>query len=226
MDEKEAVKKIRELKKSLDTTMRYWKAGSEFPKIFIVILSAILAVNLAYLLLRIYNLEIVNTFLGNIKIGSGSYIGAGIPAVAILAVFAVIVYIILHKPFKMPIGKDWDDYLKEGVTGILQIIEITDWEEVLINLKKAKLVFIVLSAMIFLVYLGITFIVLFFAYGFLIESVLGIPINLYFVLLGSILLVIALGDKTIRQRYNELWHMDNLLTELRWFYTEFQNTGI
>lgn len=126
----------------------------------------------------------------------------------------------------MPIGKDWDDYLKEGVTGILQIIETTAWEEVLINLKKAKLAFIVLSAMIFLVYLGITFIVLFFAYGFLLESVLGIPINLYLVLLGSILLVIALGDKTIRQRYNELWHMDNLVTELRWFYTEFQNTGI
>lgn len=126
----------------------------------------------------------------------------------------------------MPIGKDWDDYLKEGVTGILQIIETTAWEEVLINLKKAKLAFIVLSAMVFLVYLGITFIVLFFAYGFLLESVLGIPINLYLVLLGSILLVIALGDKTIRQRYNELWHMDNLVTELRWFYTEFQNTGI
>ncbi len=226
MDENEAVEKIRQLKLSVDTTLRYWKAGTQFPKVFLIILSGILAVNLFSLWLNVYNLEIVNYFLGSIKIGAGNHLEEGVPDFAIFFVFAVIVYKILHKPFKMPVGKEWDEYLKEGVPGIIRIIETTDWEEMLVNLKKAKLAFIVISAMVFLLYLGITFILFFFAYGLLLESVLGIPINLYIVLFGSILLVIALGDRSIRQRYYELWHMDSLVTELRWFYTEFQNTGI
>jgi hypothetical protein len=226
MDEKEAVEKIRELKVSLNTTLRYWKSGAQFPKVFLIILSGILAVNLVSLCLNVYNLEIANAFLGNIEVGIGNYVGVGLPVVAVFAVFAVIVYKILHKPFKVPAENDWDEYLKEGVTGIIRIIEITDWEEILVNLKKAKLAFIVVSAMLFLVYLGITFTVFFFIYGIILESIFGIPINLNIVLFGSILLVIALGDKSLRQRYNELWNMDSLVAELRWFYSEFQNAGI
>lgn len=226
MNENEAVEKVRQLRLSVDTTLRYWKAGAQFPKVFLIILSGILAMNLFSLWLNVYNLEIANYFLGSIKIGAGSYLGEGFPDFAIFFVFAVIVYKILHKPFKMPVGKEWDEYLKEGVPGIIRIIETTDWEEMLVNLKKAKLAFIVISAMLFLVYLGITFTVFFYVYGILLENILGIPVNLYIVLFGSILLVIALGDRSIRQRYNELWHMDSLVTGLRWFYTEFQNAGI
>jgi|ACXJ01.1.fsa_nt_gi hypothetical protein len=226
MDEKGAVDKIRQLKLSVDTTLRYWKAGAQFQKVFLIILSGILAVSIFSLWLNVYNLEIANYFLGSIKLGAGNYLREGFPDIAIFFAFAVIVYKILHKPFKLPVGNEWDEYLKEGVPGIIRIIETTDWEEMLVNLKKAKLAFIVISAMIFLLYLGITFILFFFAYGLLLGNVLGIPINLYIVLFGSILLVIALGDRSIRQRYNELWHMDSLVAELRWFYTEFQNARI
>ena len=226
MDEKEAVEKMRELKKSLEITLRYERAGMQFPKVLLIILSAILAANIISFYVNMYNLEILNPFLGTIQAGSNYYIGVGIPVLAFFAAIAAIVYRILHKPFTEPIENSWDEYLKEGIIGIMRIIEISNWEEILTNLKRAKLAFIVLSALTFLLYLGIIFILLFFAYGILISGIFGIPVNLYIILLGSILMVIAIGDRTIRQSYNELWHMDNLVAELRWFYSEFQNAGI
>lgn len=39
-------------------------------------------------------------------------------------------------------------------------------------------------------------------------------------------LVAILGDRPIRKSYDKLWQMDNLVTELRWFYLEFHGSGI
>lgn len=218
MDENEAVDKMRGLKKSIKTALRYERSGEKLPEVVLIILIAILAAGFVAFSVNLYNLETLNPFLGNILIGN-SYFGVGIPVLLLYAIFAFVVHRILHRPFTVSPENSWNEYLKEGVIGIMRIIEISDWEGILINLKKAKQAFIVLSAMSFLLNLGIIFIILFFAYAILITGIFGIPTNLYLVLLGSVLMAFGVGDKTIRKSYSELWHMDNLVAELRWFYT-------
>jgi hypothetical protein len=225
MDENEAMDKMRELKKSIDTALRYERSGEKLPEVFLIILMAILAADLVAFSVNLYNLETLNPFLGNILVGN-TYFGIGIPVLLLFAIFALVVYRILHRPFTVPSENSWDEYLKEGVIGIMRIIEISDWEKILINLNKAKQAFTVLSTMTFLLNLGIIFIILFFAYAILITGIFGIPTNLYLVLLGSVLMALGVGDKMIRKSYSELWHMDNLVAELRWFYTELQNREI
>jgi hypothetical protein len=226
MDEKEAVDKMRDLKKSLETTLRYERSGSKFPAVFLITLLAILAANIISLSANVYNLVTINSSMGYLSIENGDSVGIGVLVVILFGVIAVIVYRILHKPFTKPVENSWDEYLKEGVIGIIRIIEESDWERILVSLKKAKQAFIVISSLSILLELGIIFALLFFAYGILISGVFGITPNLYIVLLGSVLLMIALGDRTIKQSYSELWHMDNLVAELRWFYFEFQGAGI
>ncbi len=226
MDENEAVDKMRELKRALETALRYEKSGESFPEAFLLILIAILISAFVSLLVNIYNFEKLSPFLGNIPVGHVYYISVGIPISAIFAIISVVVYRIFHRPFTVPLESSWDEYLNEGAIGIMHIIEITDWEEILFNLKRAKVAFVVLSTLTLLFYLGIIFILLFFTYGILITDIFGVPINVPIIILVSIIVVIGLGDRTIRQSYKELWRMDNLIVELRWFYSEFQNTGI
>lgn len=225
MDEKEAVEKMRDLRKSLETTLRYEKSGSKFPQVFMVTLFAVLVANLVSLAANLYDLKTLNPAMGYIQIGSNG-VGIGIPVLILFGVAALLVYRILHKPFTKPVENSWDEYLKEGIIGIIRIIEESDWEGILLSLKKAKQAFIMISSLTILLELGIIFVILFFAYGILITGIFGIPIDLYVVLLGSVLLIVALGDRTIKQSYIELWHMDNLVAELRWFYFEFQGAGI
>ena len=156
MDENEAVDKMRGLKKSIKTALRYERSGEKLPEVVLIILIAILAAGFVAFSVNLYNLETLNPFLGNILIGN-SYFGVGIPVLLLYAIFAFVVHRILHRPFTVSPENSWNEYLKEGVIGIMRIIEISDWEGILINLKKAKQAFIVLSAMSFLLNLGIIF---------------------------------------------------------------------
>ncbi len=223
-EENRAVEIIRDLQKSLETSYRYSSAGTKFPQVFLMILYGILGVGVISLAANYYNYVVVSAFPGGVEIATGSYINLDVIWTLYLAVVSILVYRMLKKAFLEGKGANWEEFLKEGAVGILRIVENTDWEDVLTILRKAKVVFVVLSVLEFTVALGLAYVILFFVGDLLMGEIFSTPISLYTILGVSLTVIIGLGDKAISRSYSELWHMDSLVAELRWFYLEFRGT--
>lgn len=226
MNEEEAVIRMRYLQKSLETTYRYSNTRSALPEAFIIMLAAVLGANIISLISNVYNFVLVYPYLGNFFLSNGISLGIGVPISILFLAAGSFIYGLLYRSFTIPQEIQWEKYLSQGVVGIMQILETTDWEDILHNLRMAKQAFMVLSGLKLLLELGIIFIVVYLAYGIAFTIPFGIPPNPYASLAVSLLLLIGLGDKTVRKSYTELWRIDNLVAELRWFYIDFQRSEI
>lgn len=231
MNEEDAVQKMRDLQVSLETSMRYSRAGKRFPGVFLLTLTGILLSFVIVLISNILDYSLVYPSLGYIPIGgaSGTSMGVGIPVLAVWLLLAYAIYAYLKRSFSSYTSGSWDKDLEEGVVGILKILEKEDWQETMIQLRKAKQSFIVISVLQLLFSWGIAFIAIFFLYALLVGAVIGVSIahpNLYLIGFVAAILVVGLGDRYIRKSYNEIWYMDGLIAELRWFYLEFQGSEL
>lgn len=231
MNEDEAVQKMRDLQTSLETSMRYSLAGNRFRGVFLMALAGIMLSLVIVLLSDIYDYNLVYTFLGNIPITGteNTSINTGIPVFALWLVISFVIYAYLKKAFSSYPSGAWDKDLDEGIPGILKIIEKEDWQETMMQLRNAKQSFIVISMLQFLLSWALTFIALFFVYSMLAGLIIGISLahlNLYIIGFVAAVLVVGIGDRYIRKSYDELWYMDGLIAELRWFYLEFQGSGL
>ena len=65
-----------------------------------------------------------------------------------------------------------------------------------------------------------------FIYDFFANGIFGAEYNSLFISLISALIVVGLGDRSLKKSYRELWYMDGLIAELRWFYLEFQGSDL
>lgn len=231
MNEEEAVQKMRDLQISIETTMRYSRAGRRFPGVFLLVLVGIL-VSLAVIILSgIYDYVLIYPFPGSIPISASlnTSMGVGIPVFVIWAVLSYVIYVYLKRAFSSYPSGSWDNDLKDGIPGILKIIEKEDWQDMTIQLRKAKQSFFVLSILQFLLSWVLAFIVVVFVYFFMVGVLLSQSVaypNLYLIGFVAGILVVGLGDRYIRRSYSELWYMDGLIAELRWFYLEFQGSGL
>lgn len=227
MNETDAVEKMKELQDSLSTAKKFSSARDKFPIMFIVALLALFGSVLIVLFADYYDFLTFSSHMGTFPLFTqGSYIDAGI-FVAVLWLFTLYIeYSTLMRAYRKSIGVDWESELKEGALGILKIIENEDWEDILNHLRKAKQSFLVLSTIQFIVNWIFASIILWFFYGIIVEGMFGVPISSIVVLPLAAVLVLILGDRSLRKGYNRLWQMDNLITELRWFFIEFQGSGL
>ncbi len=227
MNEVDAVEKMRELQDSLSAAMKFSSARDRFPTLFIIALMTLLGSALIILFADFYDFVSYSPQLGTFPIfPDGGYIYAAVP-VAFLWLFVLYLeYHTLMKAYRRSIGVNWENELEEGVLGILKIVENEDWEDILNHLRRAKQSFLVLGIIQFTINWVFASVILWFFYGFVVEGVFGVPINSIIVLPLAAILVLILGDRSLRKGYNRLWQMDNLIMELRWFFLEFQGSGI
>lgn len=226
MNEDEAVDKIKNLMSSIDTVTRYSNAGSKFPLVFLLFLLGVVGTNLITIILDIYDYQIVSAPMSSVNVLNGTMIiEVGFFWLPLWAVLIFLAYRILHKPLVTDKPRDWEKDLDEGIIGVMKIIEKHDWESTLADLKKARRSFIVISGLQFFV--SWLLVLFFVALGAgLIDSILKSYINDYIILGISLVIVLVLGDRSIQKSYRELWYVDDLITELRWFYLEFERSGI
>lgn len=227
MNQDDAVEKMRSLGNAINTAEKYNRARDRFPALFLILMLSVIGANLIIMGGRIYNYSIAYPSLRYIPLGpNGSSMGIGIPVLLFLAIMGWLIYRILYRAFRAVPERRWDVDLEEGVTGIIKILENEDWERTLAGLKRAKQSFMILTALQFIVAWVFTFIAVFLVYAFLVSAVMGGFVNYYAAAGISAVLVVGLGDRTITKRYRELWYMDNLVAELRWFYLEFRGTEL
>lgn len=225
MNEDEAVKKMEDLMNSVETATKYSLVASKIPAVFLIVLAAIVEADFVTIAINFYNYSTVNTYLYNLPVGSTFSLGAGLVVVICWIPLAYIAYRIIRGALRGRMDQGWKSDLREGVVGILKIIEETDWESRLNDLKRAKLVFVFFSALQLMVSWAVTAVLLFFASIFLLVP-LSITANPYLILVIAVVIVVGLGDTYIKGRYRQLWNMDNLISELRWFYLEFEGSGL
>lgn len=226
MNEAEAVQKMRDLQNSLETSMRYSQAGKRFPGVFLLILAGVL---ISFLVVAVSNLAhyfSTNPGLSFIPLTGYLSIDVNVVVAILWMVLAIFVYRILTRSFRSVESGKWEKDLEDGIPGILKIVESEDWDGTLIDLRKAKISFIVIGILQFLLYWALAAIAISFVYDLIVMTVFGVLPDLNFISFVAALLVLGLGDSAIRRSYHELWYMDGLVAELRWFYLEFQGSGL
>lgn len=226
MNEEEAVDKVKELMSSIDTVTRYSDAGTKLPTVFLLFLFAVVGTNLITIAINIYDFQKVMWPMSWITLSSLSLsIDAGIFWLPLWAVLIYLAYRILHKPLVGEKPKEWEKDLQEGIVGVMKIIEKHDWEQTLADMKKARRSFIIISALQFVV--NWLLVLFFVALGTgLIEVIFSSSISYYVIFGVSLVIVIVIGDRSIQKSFKELWYVDDLITELRWFYLGFERSGI
>lgn len=225
MREQDAVEKMTDLMNSVETATKYSNVASCIPAMFLLSLVAVLEADLITIAINYYNYATLNTFLYNLPVTSIFSISSGIAVVLGWLPIGYIMYRMVKRALDRPMDQSWKTDLKGGVLGILKIIEQTNWEEKLTELKRAKLIFLFFSVMELLLSWVLTVILLYFASIPLLGAFSIYP-NTYAILILSVVIVAGLGDTYIKGRYRQLWNMDNLISELRWFYLEFEGEGL
>lgn len=231
MNEEEAVQRMRDLESSIETSMKYGRAWEKLPAVFLMFLAGVLLSILILVASDIYDYYIVYTELGYIPvpIAPDLSVSVGIPVFFLWMLLAYLIYRIIYRAFSRSSAGRWGKYLDEGVTGILRVLESEDWTDTVNRLRKAKQGFLVISALQFIAYWAFAFFVLLVSYSVISAFLSGVSLNslnLYLIAFVSVAVVVGLGDRSIRKSYNELWYMDGLIAELRWFYLEFQGSGL
>ena len=217
---------MRALQNSVSTAIRYSAARNRFPTVITIVLATVLASSLLVLITDYYDYATLYPYMGSIPLpGTGNFSALVIVGLFWLFILSYI-YFTLNSAYTSSKGISWENSLSEGILGILRIIEHEDWEDILFHLRRAKQGFLVLSIFQFITYWVLASILLWLFYGFIIQGIFGVAQNIFIVLPFSAIFVLILGDHSIRKSYNELWFMDGLITELRWFYLEFQGSGI
>ncbi len=207
MKEADAVEKMEELQDSLSTAMKYSSARDRFPTMFIIALLALFGSVMIILLADYYDYLTYSPQMGTFPLAQNSYIDAGV-FVALLWLFVLYIeYSTLNRAYRKSVGVNWENELKEGVLGILKIIEGEDWEEILNHLRKAKQSFLVISILQFIINWIFVSLVLWFFYEFVIEGIFAISLNSLVVLPMAAILVLVFGDRSLKKSYSRLWQV-------------------
>ncbi len=223
MNQNDAVEKMRDLESAINTAGKYNNAREKFPTLLLMLLLSVVGANFIIIVTRIYDYSIAYSSINGFPSGPpGTSFSIGVPVVLFLATMGWLIYRMLYRAFRAVPERRWDADLQEGVTGIIKILEKEDWEQTLVGLKRAKQSFMILTTLQFIVAWAFTFIAVLLVYGVLVSALMGGSLNYYAIAGISALLVLGLGDRTITRRYRDLWYMDNLVEELRWFYLEFR----
>lgn len=217
---------MRELMTSVEVAERYSNAWRKFPSIVLLALFAVVVADVISILVNLYNYFTLNTYLNNFYPGNnGSFgIGAGLLVLVAWIPIGYAMYRILRSSLRKPMDGAWREDLEEGAIGILKIMEDMDWNQKLMELRRAKLVFVFFSILQLLLSWVIVFILLYIGLFYLMLPFYNAVPNIYVEIVLSVVIVLGLGDRYISQKYGQLWNMDNLISELRWFYFEFEGT--
>lgn len=221
MNQDDAVAKMRELMETMDTMEKFKNIRDKWPTAILIGFSSILASALIFLLVYYVDYLTADPYLGNLLIGN-SYFGAGLFAAIAWILGIFFMYRVLNKAYTSYKPTDWSENLKEGPLGIIKIMAKYDWDQKLIDLRKSKQGYIIVTAS----QMGLNFffftILLFFSVGLFIAFVFQVSPNVYYIILFAFLFTMILGDKNLKRLHQRLWLADILIGEIGRFSSEFR----
>lgn len=215
-----AENKMRELMLTIDSLNRFSNIRSKFPTLLLVALFSILMSVVIFALVEVYDYNTV-TWLGNIKISSSGYVGGWLIASVAWIGGMISVYLVMDRAYRKPREVNWEEDLNEGPVGIIKIMSRYDWDRILLELRWAKQGFALVSVLQLILYFFIIIIVLFFLFVLLVQVLLQVHVNGYYILISALIVTLIVGDKTLVRLYNRLWNANILIEELRRFHFEF-----
>lgn len=226
MTETEAVAKASGIMDSLESARRYAEVWRRAPTIVMITAIAILVSLLEYTAIEIYDYYSMNLYLGTIRIAQGSYIDGTVPVFFTILAALLIVRRIITRTLCTAVTGEWKEHLKEGILGVLRMIETIDWEETFTEVSRAKYAFSLVTLLGIMEYWFISFILVFFIIQGISVPLLHFIPSFALLLLSSLLIAIALRGRTIGLEVQKIRNIDNFLWELRWLYTEYRQNGL
>lgn len=216
----DAVKKMRSLMITLEDVDRFRNIREKWSSVVLISLSSIFASIVIFILIAYIDYLDINPFLYNLQIYN-AYFGAGLFATIAWLAGILLIYGTLNRAYRSITPTNWEDDLREGPIGIIKIMSRYDWNKKLLELRRAKQGFVIVTALQMLFNLFFVFVVTFIGFGLLASLIFQITPNGYLILLISVVFTLILGDKYLKRLRERLWNADILIAELGRFYSEF-----
>ena len=119
---------------------------------------------------------------------------------------------------------EWRETLSQGVAGALKLLQEIEWEDVFSQIRYAKLGFWLYGALKMAIYWLIGIVVFEFCL-WMAGNALHFSVDILIVVLLPLIIVLALGARDLRKRFDQIGRLDSLLWELRWFESEFRRSN-
>lgn len=228
MTEIETAEKISDLLSSLDTVKKYSSVRGKFLPLLFLVLSTLFVIALTQLLINYYDYLTATPYLGSIptpgSIGyEGEFYSIWVPIIAIISLSSVIASLIIRNAIKSVSKPYFEEARKEGVLGLIGILDNIDFQAILRDVSGAKMGYLLLSVLKTILYWVIVFIAVFIVFTYLsLLAILIVPI--WATIAGSLALVLILRRRRYAADFRKIWYFDSLLWELRWLYTEFKGS--
>lgn len=229
MSEAEVTSKVEELMQALDEVKRYRALSSlilDFAIIVLTALAALFAFEIIVNMSRVY-FGFPCSFWATNSFGCFPGPGQQLPAAAAAGVLLFLIPTagvlggilwVDRKLRRVKVG-EWKDTLRDGFPGAVKLLTQMGWDEVFQEIQLSKLGYLVYGAVKVVGYFILAWIVLFFPLA-LGGSLAHMDFSPYADSAVALALVLALSRKDLEKRYRQVWSLDALLWELRWFYSE------
>lgn len=233
MSETEVTAKVEELMKALDEVKRYRALSSSILDFVIIVLgtvAALLSVEIFVNLLRAIT-GFPCSFRGATSFGCGGAFG-GAPVSPAITVVTGLAFLLIptagilggvvwvdRKYKRVKVG-EWKGTLDEGLPGALKLLTEMEWDRVFEEIQVSKLGYLVYGIVKVVGYSIFASFLLLIPYEFL-ASFVHTGANPFILLLVPFVLVLTISRRDLEARYRQVWSLDALMWELRWFSSEF-----
>jgi len=208
--------KMAEFMTALDQVKKYRTLVASMTDFTLILLGTVVVALSVTISMRLSTL-FVGTHPGN-SVAIGLLYLFIFPAGIIAAVFWV-----RRKMKSVKVGQ-WKSTLNEGAPGAIELLQSLEWESIFSDIRYAKLGFFLYGIAKILAYWGLTFVFLFILSG-VVDVVLHMNVDYIIMMLFSLVAVLILSRNDLRKRYDQMWRLDWLLWELRWFESEFRGAN-
>jgi len=206
--------KMAELMNVLDKVKKYREILSSMIDFALIVSAAVVII------------LIINVFrnLWTVFYGRNLALGTVVGNVSILIIIAGVIVGFLRVFFRVRMVKvgEWKITLNEGAPGAIKLLEELKWETIFNDIRSAKLGISLYGLIKLSAYwTSLTLILYLWLYTYL-GTFIHVSVNIIVTALVSLILALGLSNKDIRQRYEQMGHLDSLLWELRWFESEYR----
>ena len=227
MTEAEITSKVEELMKALDQVRRYRALASllvDFGIILLVSLAALLSLEVATDLARATS-GFPCWFMGANGFTCGSSIlwpwgvmlGLAFFVIPVAGVIGGLVWV--ERRMKAVKAGEWRPALQEGFPGAVKLLTQMNWSSVFDEMRVSKLGYMLYGVIKVVGYFILVSLLLSFVYPQILSFIhTGYDPTAMSVV--SLVLVLALSRNDLQKRFKQVWSMDTLMWELRWFSSE------
>jgi len=232
LSEAAVTSKVEELMNALDEVKRYRALSSllvDFGIFILVTIVALLSVEVLVNLLRAAT-GFPCSFTGTQEFSCGGSLGP--PALPIVAALLGLSFILIpsagilggvlwvDRKYRRVVVGQWKGTLGEGFPGAVKLLTGMKWEEVFEEIQVSKLAYVVYGLIKLAGYFVFVSFLMLIPYTLLVSFV-HTDVNPFIVLLVCFVLVLVLCRRDLKKRYRQVWSLDSLMWELRWFSSEF-----